>query len=391
MTIAYLVTCILLASLLFLVFGTLLSLSSNPHWFVRGWDFPRVQIVVIGLMLAAIYGGIRATAGVENVVSAWPFWTLAIALTLWHGFRIMPYTRLLSKQSADTRADLVADHLEDDATVRMVMSNVEMENNQYEQWMQTMRLVDPDLLLIVEIDESWVDGIADFIDEYPHRVIEARDNWYGMMMLSRLPIDRFEVRHLVQEDIPSIDAYVRLNNNTLIRFIGVHPRPPEPIRDTDAIARDAELTLWGQELADEQGPVIIGGDLNDVAWSQTTRLFLRVSGMLDPRRGRGFFNSFHADHWFMRFPLDHIFHSTHFTVSKIQRMQHVGSDHFPIMIDLRYSPTENSEHEVLEKKEGDDEEIRTRLDRADEDETSKGEAFDGDPSNGEREVSSKGT
>ena len=44
---------------------------------------------------------------------------------------------------------------------------------------------------------------------------------------------------------------------------------------------DAELTLGGTELEDEKGPVMIGGDLNDVAWSKTTRLFLRASGLLD--------------------------------------------------------------------------------------------------------------
>ncbi len=56
------------------------------------------------------------------------------------------------------------------------------------------------------------------------------------------------------------------------------------------------------------------------------------------------------------------------------------------MIDLAYAPQEKSEHEVLDKKESDKEEVETRLDRAAEANHLQGEAFDGDPSNGEREV-----
>ena len=91
-------------------------------------------------------------------------------------------------------------------------------------------------------------------------------------------------------------------------------------------------------MAKLDAPAIVTGDLNDVAWSPTTRDFRKISGMSDPRRGRGFFNTFHADYPPLRWPLDHVFHSSHFELVHIKRMPSIGSDHFPLLTTLRLKP-----------------------------------------------------
>ncbi len=368
-------TSLLFAFILLLTGGSLLTLSSSSHWCIRGWDFPRLQIVALAWMLTATSIAVRYFANGESILPSWLFFSLAVWLTAWQGFHMLPYTPLFPVQAKS--ADVVNPTVQrpDESAVRFVISNVEEENDQYELWMQTIEAADPDILVVLEIDDRWVRFTQRLIEKYPHRVIQPQSNWYGMMMLSRLPIERHEVRFWVQDDVPSIDADVRLKDQTLVRVVAVHPRPPEPIRGNHSTARDAELTLWGQELADEKRPVIIGGDLNDVAWSPTTRLFLRTSGLLDPRRGRGFFNTYNANHFFLRFPVDHVFVSPHFTISGIQRLPFIGSDHFPMRIDLRFEPEKRCEPNTLELQESDDEEADLRIERAVDDPEMDGEAI----------------
>jgi endonuclease/exonuclease/phosphatase (EEP) superfamily protein YafD len=367
MSVTTLVAGFLLLVLLCLTAGSLLTLSSSPHWFIRGWDFPRVQIVMLGWLVCGLYLLLKQLPAEPPAIPFWPLGVIAIMLTCWHGFLIFPYTPVASKQSAATPESLRRLDGDDALTMRVVVSNVELENKQFDHWQAVIRDSNPDVLVMLEPDQNWFEKTRPLLDDFRHQILHPQDNWYGMALLSKLPIEDHQIQYLLQDDIPSIDAKLRMESGVLVRIVCVHPRPPEPIRDNDSTARDAELTLWGKELADDDGPIIICGDLNDVAWSQTTRLFLRTSKLLDPRRGRGFYNSFHARHLWMRFPLDHVFHSDHFTLTELQRLPQVGSDHFPICIDLRYSISEKNEHEVLESKEGDDEEIEERIERAVED------------------------
>lgn len=120
--------------------------------------------------------------------------------------------------------------------------------------------------------------------------------------------------------------------------------PPPPLPGSPSYGRDAELVLTGREIHDHGQPAIVIGDLNDVAWSYTAKLFQRVSHMVDPRVGRGMFSTFHAENLLARYPLDHVFHSRDFTVKQLRRLGYTGSDHFPIMVELAF--TLGRKHEV---------------------------------------------
>ncbi|EMI15751.1 endonuclease/exonuclease/phosphatase [Rhodopirellula maiorica SM1] len=362
--ISTIITTLCISVMAALVGGSLLNLTSNSHWFVRGWDFPRTQIVGLSLVITAIYavnmGFTRTIGTTTDVVMA----TSCVFLLVWHGIRIFPYTALARRQSLPT------EHVNDDRSIRLVVSNLLQDNKKHDLWLRTIRDVAPDIVIALEVNQRWASVIETLSDMLPHRIMCPQENCYGMVLASRFKITSHEIRHLVQSDIPSIDAKIQIESGEQIRVVGIHPRPPEPVRDQDSVPRDAELLLHAEELREEMMPVIVGGDLNDVAWSRTTRLFLQISNLLDPRRGRGFFNTFHAQHAWFRFPLDHIFHSRHFTLREIRRLPEVGSDHFPILIQLQLEPEKKQQQPAMTDTSEDREEADELIERARQDESS---------------------
>ncbi|HEU0015432.1 MAG TPA: endonuclease/exonuclease/phosphatase family protein [Longimicrobium sp.] len=332
--------------------GTLASMTRHPHWAVRMWDFPRVQMV----FLAALAGGLYAALFFDGEPRQWAF-LAAVALTLALQLRkIVRYTPVARAQVERARGH------GDAPRFRLLISNVLMENTEHDRFLRAVRAADPDLVLAVEVDDAWNRAIQPLAKDYPHEVRRPQDNWYGMVLFSRLPLVDPRIDFLVQDDIPSVHTEVELPGGARFVLHGLHPRPPEPIRDQSSTPRDAELVLVGRAIGDgPDTPTVVAGDLNDVAWSRTTELFLRLSGLLDPRVGRGMFNSYNAKNPLFRYPLDHVFHSSHFRLVRLRRLPGIGSDHFPMLVELSYEPDATATQDEPDEKPGDEREAAERL------------------------------
>ncbi len=210
-----------------------------------------------------------------------------------------------------------------------------MENENHQAVLELIKKYNPDILLLAEPNERWLANLASLEKEYPETVAQTLENHYGMALFSKFPLSETEVRFIIEDDVPSIHTIITLPAGERVSLHGVHPRPPVPEERGRATERDGELLLVGKEVREENLPCIVAGDMNDAAWSYTTTRFKRISGLLDPRVGRGFYNTFHAKYPFFRVPLDHIFHSRHFRLIQLERIKNAcGSDHFPVFVKL---------------------------------------------------------
>jgi endonuclease/exonuclease/phosphatase (EEP) superfamily protein YafD len=217
--------------------------------------------------------------------------------------------------------------------------NVLQYNKQGKEALAELERIDPDIIMAVETDKWWLEQLKPLEKTHPHTCHEPLDNTYGLLFFSRLPVRDCHIKYLLDDDVPSLHTHVQLpDGQTWIRLYGLHPKPPAPNESKTSTRRDAELLLVGKEIEKKEEPTIVFGDMNDVAWSHTSELFRRISGLMDPRVGRGLLPTFHADYSLLRWPLDHVFVSADFKVEDIQRLNYVGSDHFPIYIKLSYEP-----------------------------------------------------
>jgi endonuclease/exonuclease/phosphatase (EEP) superfamily protein YafD len=327
--------------------ATLLSLSRRSHWIFRMGDFPRVQLAA----LAAVSGAAYAAFCSRDRPRDYAVMAADAAVVAWQLARIYTYTPFVpavvqraASHDADPKSRIV-----------LMITNVQMENEDHQRLLDLAAEVDPDVLLAVEVDDAWARALDCLSDRYPYAVRHPRDNWYGMQLLSKLELIEPRIEFLVQDDIPSLRTRLRLRNGVEVVLRGLHPRPPEPIRDQPSSPRDAELVAVGRDIGrNKDVPTIVAGDLNDVAWSDTSQLFVRLSGLLDPRVGRGFFNSYNARNPLFRYPLDHVFHSKHFELVRLERLRAIGSDHFPILIELQFDQDAAREQEESHERPGDE-------------------------------------
>ncbi len=322
------------------VFSTLWGLLPRNEWWVRCFDFPRLQILMVGglVWLALIHDVYQNYTLQNNHLNDSLLLLLLTGSLLYQAWMVLPYTLFWRKQ-------VMQAHAPDPANmISLLVSNVLTLNQNYQALIDHVRHYQPDVLVTLETDLRWERALSVIEADYSFVVRVPLDNMYGIHLYSRLPLVNPEVKYLFSPEIPSIHTQVRLRSEQLLRLYCLHPKPPTPNEAWDSTLRDAELLVIGNHVANQKESCIVAGDLNDVAWSRTTRLFQRISGLLDPRVGRQFMNTFHVNYLLLRWSLDHVFHSTDFSLVDMKLLNSIGSDHFPVYTVLHHDPKMKAIH-----------------------------------------------
>ena len=122
--------------------------------------------------------------------------------------------------------------------ITVALFNVSIENKQYHRVRQLILAEEPDVVVLEEVNALWLEHLDALGQDYPHVIIEPRDDPFGIAILSRLPLLDGGVVTLGPAAGPSLWAQLAVGVQT-VTLLAVHPFPPIRRRGTEPLAVSA--------------------------------------------------------------------------------------------------------------------------------------------------------
>jgi endonuclease/exonuclease/phosphatase (EEP) superfamily protein YafD len=306
------------ASRLLLVFpaalfaATALSLAAPLGWPFELFVHFRVQYAALGLAL-----------GIMLFAARRPKTSLLVILL--SAFNALPVLR--GAQADPPPAGCAG------AEFTVVSANVQYGNGDRRRFVEWLAKHPADLVVVQEVTAAWARDL-DRLPGYPYRRLLAREDPYGIGVLSRWPLDAVGPMDYAGDGLPSIAGRVALAGRSL-RFLGLHTH--WPITPGLARVRDRSLDVAARSIVAGTGQAVVLGDLNATPYSPAYSSFLQASGLRDAAQGSRWQPTWMAGFWPLALRIDHVFVSPGLCVLRAEVGPAIGSDHRPVVARLRFA------------------------------------------------------
>jgi endonuclease/exonuclease/phosphatase (EEP) superfamily protein YafD len=290
--------------------ATLLGLLDRVSWVFELADVFRLQY------LALLLGAAVAAVALRRPRLA----LLALALALVNVAVLgIPLTSTATASSEHVRGSL-----------RFVVANVEVGNTDFAAVGRLVEKTQPDVFGVTELTPAMARHLARELPQYHARVLETRDDAYGVGIFSRVPLRSARVVYLPADGgPPTAVASVRVAGRP-VTVVVTHVHTPFAgsihVRQLRALA-EARSSLGER--------VVLCGDFNTPPWSGPLRDLAGDAGLRD-LYGSHAWSGYSWPTWssLLRVPLDNCFVSTGVAVRDHADGPNIGSDHRPLVVDL---------------------------------------------------------
>jgi endonuclease/exonuclease/phosphatase (EEP) superfamily protein YafD len=261
------------------------------------------------------------------ISQSWRLLPVAVLCALINWSYILPYYFAKPQRVNDSSA----------VHIRLMQANVLGSNKNYSAFAKAVSEAQPDIITVQELTEEWRNQIQALHSEYPYQKTVPRPGGAGMALLSRYPLEDLEVLTLDASTHLAILGKVNVKG-TQVTVLSLHP--PTPLRTDKFLNRNEQFNRAASILRATNGTKFLIGDLNTSMWSPYFADLVKESGLRDARGGFGLLPS-----WpmplpaFLQIPIDHCLVSDDVAVEEIKTGRRTGSDHRPLIVDVRFKRT----------------------------------------------------
>jgi endonuclease/exonuclease/phosphatase (EEP) superfamily protein YafD len=219
--------------------------------------------------------------------------------------------------------------------LRIAASNLLWRNRAHAGAIAWARQTQADLLVFVEVDARWEQSLGQLRDAYPFARTLRRAGHSGTLLLSRWPIDAAATLDAGTPGTPELAVDVTTPGGSL-RLIAVHAT--WPLGGAVSAARAREFATIAAAARGTTLPVVVIGDFNVTPWSPHFAALLERGRLRDAAAGFGWQPTWPSFLPPLGLRIDHALLSPGIVVNSFARGRVEGSDHRPIIVDLRLPP-----------------------------------------------------
>jgi len=222
--------------------------------------------------------------------------------------------------------------------LRVMSLNVEASNNRADLVTAAIEQADPDVVFLSEATATWAGALAPLRTRYRYDTGEGARGPFSLLLLSRLPVRDARVIQLSDNGWPAVVARIcpseTADEKDCIGFVGIHP--PPPISAGLAAERNGVFRALPDAIARiSASPVIVAGDFNCTPWSPFFADLLAATGLHDSALGFGVWPTWNSSLLPLGLDIDHVL-ADGVAVRSNRVGGDVGSDHYPVVVDLAY-------------------------------------------------------
>lgn len=296
-----------------------LGLLGREHWQADLLSHFRIQYVLALLLAAAYFLGRRR-------------WLLLLPTLVLLAFAGRPVAEYFFP-------GVVASTGHGKWQLRVMSLNVEASNNRADLVRAAIEQANPDVVFLPEATTTWAQALAPLRTRYRYETGDGANGAFSLLLLSQLPVRDARIVQLSHDPWPAVVARIcpseTAEDEDCLDFIGIHP--PPPMSADLAAQRNAIFQALPAAITSmSKGPVIAAGDFNCTPWSPFFADLLAATGLRDSALGFGAWPTWNSSLLPLGLTIDHVLVSGGVAVRNHRVGEDVGSDHYPVIVDLAY-------------------------------------------------------